>query len=38
LRDMAQAGLLMSYGVSDEDAFGQVGVYTGRSRQDSKGR
>ena len=38
LRDMAQAGLLMSYGVSDEDAFGQVGVYIGRSRQDSKGR
>ena len=36
LRDMAQAGLLMSYGVSNEDAFGQVGVYTGRVLKGAK--
>ena len=36
LRDMAQAGLLMSYGVSDEDTFGQVGVYTGRILKGAK--
>ena len=35
-RDMAQAGLLMSYGVSDEDTFGQVGVYTGRILKGAK--
>jgi putative ABC transport system substrate-binding protein len=36
LRDMAQAGLLMSYGVTDEDTFGQVGVYTGRILKGAK--
>ena len=36
VRDMAQAGLLMSYGVSNEDAFGQVGVYTGRVLKGAK--
>jgi putative ABC transport system substrate-binding protein len=35
-RDRAQAGLLMSYGVSDDDAFGQVGVYTGRILRGAK--
>ena len=29
LREMAQAGLLMSYGVSNDENFRQVGVYTG---------
>jgi|SRR5271169_2248307 len=29
LRDMAQAGLLMSYGVPNSDAYRQVGIYTG---------
>ena len=29
LREMAKAGLLMSYGVPNDDTFRQVGVYTG---------
>jgi putative tryptophan/tyrosine transport system substrate-binding protein len=30
LREMVQAGMLMSYGASVDDMYGQVGVYTGK--------
>ena len=36
LREMAQAGLLMSYGVPNDDPFRQVGVYTGRILKGAK--
>jgi putative ABC transport system substrate-binding protein len=36
LREMVQAGMLMSYGASIDDMYGQVGVYTGKILKGTK--